>query len=438
MANQAPGRGAPGGVGAVRRPGHLTRNGRPSTALVLAVVLSTASAALGSSNALGAATSAEEVQVGRSSRVRYPLQAVWQRPEMVAAPAVELTKPDSPPAPETPPPPPPAPVEVAAPPPADRPIVAPSSFSGPPPKPGKPPKAITTRPGAKDAGVWAVMVGIDDYPGQQADLRAAAADAREVDAALAAYGVPATRRVLLLNSTATAANISRALGWLTTRASPGATAVFFFSGHVRQVSGDLDRDGEEVDEALVGADGQHIYDGEVARLLRPLQARSAWIGIAGCYGAGFDDALAPGRTLTAASTETDVAYENSALGHSYLVEYMVRRAMVQGRAPASVQNAFSWARAEIAREYPKRVPVMIDRSAAPVVLGSSPPPPPPPAPRSSGSQSPSQPAPEKGPPPQPNPQERAPEQPPGEEDCAKFLSINFCSSNRFRLAAGHR
>ena len=48
--------------------------------------------------------------------------------------------------------------------------------------------------------------------------------------------------------------------------------------------------------------------------------------------------------MTAAAAETDLAYENSALGHSYLVEYMVRRAMLQGRAPGSVQEPFSWAR----------------------------------------------------------------------------------------------
>jgi caspase domain-containing protein len=432
MANQAPGRGAPGGVGAVRRPGQLFRNGRPSTSLVLAVVLSSAGAALGSSSALSLASS-EEVRANRSDKVRYPLSPFWESAQVVAAPAVELTKPD-PVSEAASPPPPPAVTELAAPPPApDRPIVAPPSFPSSPARPSKPPKAITSRSGPRDGGVWAVMVGIDDYPGQDADLQAAAADAREVDSALAAYGVPASRRILLLNSTATAANITRALSWLTSRAAPGATAVFFYSGHVRQIYGDLDGDGEEVDEALVGADGNHVYDGEVASLLRSLQARSAWLGIAGCYAAGFDDALAPGRTLTAASGELDVAYENSGLGHSYLVEYMVHRAMLQGRASGSVQASFSWARSEIARDYPRRVPIMIDRSPAPVVLGRSSP--------SAGSQSqppagrPSSPPPskaEESPPPAPQQQPQQP--PPGKsDDCARLLSINFCSSNQFRL-----
>ncbi|MGH8998209.1 MAG: hypothetical protein ACRDY7_02345, partial [Acidimicrobiia bacterium] len=56
--------------------------------------------------------------------------------------------------------------------------------------------------------------------------------------------------------------------------------------------------------------------------------------------------------------------------HSYLVEYLVRRAMLEGKAPGSVQEAFSWAQREIARDYPNRIPVMIDESAGPLVLGT--------------------------------------------------------------------
>ncbi len=252
----------------------------------------------------------------------------------------------------------------------DRPIVAPAAFPQP-----RTAAARATRTnfasGPKDAGVWAVVVGIDDYPGADADLRAAVADARDVDSALAAYGVPANHRMLLLDKQATADNIRGALAWMAGRASAESTVVFFYSGHVRQVAGDPDRDGEVIDEALVAADGDNVYDGQVADLLRSVDARSAWIGIAACYGAGFDDALAPGRILTAAAGENDVAYENSSLGHSYLVEYMVRRAMLQGKAPSSVQDAFAWARTQIARDYPNRQPAILDRSRGPVVLGRS-------------------------------------------------------------------
>lgn len=153
--------------------------------------------------------------------------------------------------------------------------------------------------------MWSVVVGIDDYPGQEGDLRAATADARDVDAALGAYGVPSHHRILLLDQEASAGNIRGALAWLVAHAAADATAVFFYAGHVRQVSGDVDRDAESLDEAMVGADGGHVYDGEVAEILERLEARTAWIGVAACYGSGFDDALAPGRLITAAAAEPD-------------------------------------------------------------------------------------------------------------------------------------
>ena len=306
----------------------------------------------------------------------------------------------------------------------DRPIVAPPTF---PRTRGTAPRATRTNysPGPKDSGVWAVVVGIDDYPGEDADLRAAVADARDVDSALAAYGVPASHRLVLLDKQATADNIRGALAWLVGRASHDSTVVFFYSGHVRQVSGDPDRDGEAVDEALVAADGDNVYDGQVADLLQALEARSTWLGIAACYGAGFEDALAPGRILTAAAGENDVAYENSSLGHSYMVEYMVRRAMLQGKAPASVQESFAWARAQIARDYPNRQPAMIDRSRGPIVLGRptaatpdrKPSPQPPPEPKE----------------PQPDPAApppTAPEPKPGGTACAQVLGVSVCSEQR--------
>ena len=309
----------------------------------------------------------------------------------------------------------------------DRPIVAPAAFP-------KARTATTARPsrtayagGPKDAGVWAVVVGIDDYPGGDADLKAAVADARDVDSALAAYGVPANHRMLLLDQQATADNIRGGLAWMAARASADSTVVFFYSGHVRQVAGDADRDGEAIDEAIVGADGDNVFDGQVADLLRNTEARAAWIGIAACYGSGFDDALAPGRILTAAAGETDIAYENSGLGHSYMVEYMVRRAMLQGKASGSVQEAFTWARAQIARDYPNRQPAILDRSRGPMVLGRTAAPPAPAERKPSAQPAPKpedpQPAPSAPPP-------TAPEPKPGGSACAQVLGVSVCSEQQ--------
>jgi hypothetical protein len=308
----------------------------------------------------------------------------------------------------------------------ERPIVAPAAF---PKTRSTAPRASRTSyaPGPKDGGVWAVVVGIDDYPGTDADLKAAVADAWEVDSALAAYGVPANHRLVLLDRQATADNIRGALAWMAARASADSTAVFFYSGHVRQVAGDPDRDGEVIDEAIVAADGDNVYDGQVADLLRGMDARAAWLGIAACYGAGFDDALAPGRILTAAAGENDVAYENSSLGHSYMVEYMVRRAMLQGKAPASVQDAFAWARAQIARDYPNRQPAVLDRSRGPVVLGRPTTATPPTPERKAPAQPPKERDPQQ-PPSAPPP--TAPEPQPGGTACAQVLGDSVCSEQQ--------
>ena len=283
--------------------------------------------------------------------------------------------------------------------------------------------------------MWAVVVGIDDYPGIDADLQAAVADARDVDRALAAYAVPSDHRLLLLDEAATADNIRAALGWLASRAGADSTAVFFYSGHVRQRSSAGDRDAEAVDEAMVAADGGNVDDGEMAAILRDMEARSAWIGIAGCYGGGFDDALAPGRVLTAAAGENDVAYENSSLGRSYLVEYMVRRAMLEGKASGSVQDAFAWARSQIARDYPNRQPVILDRSRAPVVLG------PRAAPTAAaGPDGQRRPPAEAEPQPDGPPSPSAPPPPaepggPGSGPCTQVLGVTICSNQGFQRSA---
>jgi len=327
----------------------------------------------------------------------------------------------------------PVPTTAAAPPPADpappvavdHPIVAPDNlprirYAG-----GRFSRGVYPAT-PREGGVWAVVVGIDDYPGTDADLKAAVADARDVDSALAAYGVPVSHRLVLLDKDATADNIRGGLHWMTARATPDSTAVFFYSGHVRKVSGDPAHDGRYIDEAIVGSDGENVYSGQVADILRGLEARTAWLGIAACYGGGFDNALAPGRVLTAAAGENDVAYENSGLGHSYMVEYMVHRAMLEGKAAGSVQEAFAWAKAQIAHDYPNRQPVMIDRSRGPVVLGRTVPV----APDSGRPPAAAQPPPQsKNPPPGSSaPPPTAPE--PEQNPCAQVLSVTVCSDKR--------
>ena len=215
-------------------------------------------------------------------------------------------------------------------------------------------------------GTWALVIGINDYPGLRYDLRSAVNDANDVDEALARLGVTNDRRLVLRDTQAGADTIRAAVDWLTAHAGADATFVLFYAGHVQKLGPDR--------EAIVGADGGLVTDQELGALLDRSPAKRAWIGIAACYGGGFTEVIRPGRVLTAAAPADRVAYENPNYGRSYLVEYMVRRAMLQ-RGMTTVEGAFAWAAAELQRDHPDRVPVQFDGFGGELDLKVPPPPP---------------------------------------------------------------
>lgn len=241
-------------------------------------------------------------------------------------------------------------------------VPPPDAFAEEPPAVAPPPPPVRHRvEGAQpSSGTWAVIIGVNDYPGGRYDLRSAVADANDVNEALSRLGVVSSRRLLLRDGQATAGAIRSAVEWLVANAGPDAVAVFFYAGHVRKVGSGT--------EELVGADGRTITDADLAGQLSRLEARRAWIAIAGCYSGGFTEVMRPGRVLTAAAPADQVAYENPNFGRSYLVEYMVRRAIIQDQASASVQTAFNYAREHIKKDYPNRVPVQFDSAGGPLDL----------------------------------------------------------------------
>lgn len=282
----------------------------------------------------------------------------------------------------------PAPAAAALP--NETPITAPDQFDEAA-APAEPPPAALSRRFANvkpSGGTWAVMIGINDYPGSRHDLRSAVADVGDVNEALGRMGVPGDHRLVITDRQANAATIKLSIEWLNAHAAPDAVAVFFYAGHVRKASVNT--------EAILAADGTAISDADLGHRLRGLKAHKAWIAIAGCYGGGFVETLAPGRVLTGAAPANQLAYENSAFDRSYMVQFMIREAMLNGRAAATVQTAFDYANASIARDYPGREPVQVDHGTTPLDLRppgvvtrqappttAAPPPPPPPAPKNS-------------------------------------------------------
>jgi hypothetical protein len=245
-------------------------------------------------------------------------------------------------------------VPVEPPPPGDAVIAPPpETFSEPAPPAPPPPPALRERfrNVVPEGGTWAVLIGINDYPGGRHDLRSAVNDVNDVNEALARMGVPGSRRLLIRDGQATADVIRTAAEWLVAHASPDATAVFFYAGHVRKVNGQ---------EAIVAADGRLVHDSQLGEQMSRLRAARAWFGIAACYGGGFTELMGPNRVLTAAAPANRLAYENLDFGRSYMVEYMIRRGWLGQQSGITVEEAFEYAERELSASYPGRVPVQID------------------------------------------------------------------------------
>lgn len=237
---------------------------------------------------------------------------------------------------------------------------------------------------------WAVLVGINDYAGRTVDTYGGIGDVRDLRRVLVEAGWPEGNIVELTEQHATAARIREALRWLAGRATGESMSVFHYSGHVKQLSGDPDRDGEVLDEHLWGSDNRFISDGELAASLRAVQGR-VWVDIAGCEAAGFDDGLSSPRHLfTASSREVEKSYEHPEWGTSVFSGLLVDRGLLRKGAAAdadgriSIQSAFAYAA--------EHAPTVTSRQSAgpqhPVIAGGdgspwhlvAPPPPPPPAP----------------------------------------------------------
>ena len=197
------------------------------------------------------------------------------------------------------------------------------------------PAAARTAP-AEAAGpeVRAVIVGVDHFQGRTRPNIGAVGDAMDTHEALLRNGWPESSIRVLTDAGATAASMREALRWLAENKDPDSSSVFFYSGHTKQMPGDGDRDGEVVDEYLWPHDNQFISDGELAGYLRSIGGY-AWIGIAGCEAAGFDDGVSSDkRIFTASSAEPEKSYEYPGWSNSVWGGLFVDQGILQGKADA--------------------------------------------------------------------------------------------------------
>jgi hypothetical protein len=141
--------------------------------------------------------------------------------------------------------------------------------------------------GSSARRVYAVMVGISDYPGNANDLPLTAEDARKLREALARQGALAGESVTLIDAQATRSALRQAFQQVAAAAGPNDLFLFFFSGHGNQQPGRIsaiEPDGK--DETIELYDGT-VTDDELAAMLQQVRAQTALVILDSCFSGGF-------------------------------------------------------------------------------------------------------------------------------------------------------
>jgi hypothetical protein len=135
--------------------------------------------------------------------------------------------------------------------------------------------------------VYAVMVGISDYPGTGNDLPLTAEDARKLQQALQRQGTLASESVTLIDAQATRAGLRQAFQRVAAAAGPDDLFLFFYSGHGNQVRGQVsatEPDGKN--ETIEMVDGS-ISDDELNEMFQQVRSRTALVILDSCFSGGF-------------------------------------------------------------------------------------------------------------------------------------------------------
>jgi hypothetical protein len=138
--------------------------------------------------------------------------------------------------------------------------------------------------------VFAIMVGVSDYGGEQMNLPYTDDDAAKLAETLRREGVLNPASITLTNAQATVAGVRQAFQRVAQQAGPNDMFLFFFSGHGDQSEADqaavsaTEPDGRS--ESIVLRDGE-ISDREMAQLFGTLRTRLSMLVLDSCYSGGF-------------------------------------------------------------------------------------------------------------------------------------------------------
>jgi hypothetical protein len=154
--------------------------------------------------------------------------------------------------------------------------------------------SITVRPGGDPSDRYALLVGIDDYPGDDSDLLSDINDVRSMKRVLLErFGFREENILVLTDSVATRENIITGFRQHLSKAGGAGAAVFYYSGHGTQVdtadnhTSAYGTEADGKDEALYvwGSDGAGalLIDDELGRLTDELRTSRTLIILDACF-----------------------------------------------------------------------------------------------------------------------------------------------------------
>jgi len=210
---------------------------------------------------------------------------------------------------------------------------------------------------------YAIVIGINDYPGSSSDLQYCVNDANSVVEALEnLYGYKPGNIAYITNSRATHSNITNAVNTIKENAKSGDEVFFFYSGHGAKGNAD-DGDSEKVDESIVcwteNGDFYYFWDGELKKLFENFPTNRIIFVFDSCLSGGMTDLAAPGRVINMACSESGVSYEFSDIKHGQFTYYFTVEGMLNKKADTNtgdgsvtVEEAFDYAKANCVYQKP--------------------------------------------------------------------------------------
>jgi hypothetical protein len=233
---------------------------------------------------------------------------------------------------------------------------------------GKPAKqAATGILGTNVSGdKYAIIIGISDYPGDDADLEYCDDDAQDMyDALTTLYGYNSSNIHLVLNMTASFDVIRDAISDIESREVAGDEVVFFFSGHGANGVAD-DRDKERMDEAIVAHNGSSlvaIWDGQLKDWFAGFNTTRIIFIFDSCLAGGMTDLQAPGRVINMACSESGLSYEGNWGENGDFTYFFVDRGMLGSQADrydhdnntspdVTIEEAFDYTKANCRMQKP--------------------------------------------------------------------------------------